>query len=297
MKKILACTDLSENSIIAVNAAFELTQGTDVQVKIAHCVQAPSHQVYSGLEDIPMGQYTWTPPQGEELKKKILGKINKSFPQLEVAPSQIEILEGAPEEEISKYIDKNKVDLLVIGLKGHNIWERLMIGSLALKLLKYTKTSVYAVHPKHKSPPQKALYACDFQSDSAKAYDVARFLYPVWPAKFYVYHIINPQSLLFNKLLVNNPVSLEGLLEKARPQVKQELDKLIENWDQDRSEVVIETSTDVSTGKTISQYCEKNLIDVAIIGSHSRQGLSKFLLGSNAEYFVNNPPCSIFLAR
>lgn len=60
----------------------------------------------------------------------------------------------------------------------------------------------------------------------------------------------------------------------------------------------IETVIDQGgTSKTIVEFVESNDIDHVVLGSHGRQGISRFLLGSVAETVARRAPVSVTIIR
>lgn len=60
----------------------------------------------------------------------------------------------------------------------------------------------------------------------------------------------------------------------------------------------IETVIDQGgTSKTIVEFVESNDIDHVVLGSHGRQGISRFLLGSVAETVARRAPVSVTVIR
>ena len=55
--------------------------------------------------------------------------------------------------------------------------------------------------------------------------------------------------------------------------------------------------TDGATGDEIVLAAKSWHADLIVIGTHSRQGLSRLLLGSTAEHVVRHAPCPVLVAR
>lgn len=58
------------------------------------------------------------------------------------------VLKGNPHEEIVKFSNKAKADLIVMGTYGHSAIDSLIFGSTTEKVLKKAKCPVLAIHPK-----------------------------------------------------------------------------------------------------------------------------------------------------
>ncbi len=60
----------------------------------------------------------------------------------------------------------------------------------------------------------------------------------------------------------------------------------------------IEIATEVGRpASTIVEYAEAHDVDLVVVGSHGRTGLSRFLLGSVAEAVATRSPVSVTIIR
>jgi nucleotide-binding universal stress UspA family protein len=54
---------------------------------------------------------------------------------------------GYPVEQLLKYIDDHQIDLVVLGTQGYRGLSRLLLGSIAEKVVRLAKCPVLTVHP------------------------------------------------------------------------------------------------------------------------------------------------------
>jgi nucleotide-binding universal stress UspA family protein len=66
----------------------------------------------------------------------------KKFPQLE---TRVEL--GAPAEKILAFVQKEKVDMIIMGAHGRAGLERVIFGSVANKVVKSASCPVLTIHP------------------------------------------------------------------------------------------------------------------------------------------------------
>ncbi|MFB6177175.1 MAG: universal stress protein, partial [Halobaculum sp.] len=67
-----------------------------------------------------------------------------------------------------------------------------------------------------------------------------------------------------------------------------------------RESVVGPVETDTAVGRPASaivEYAETNEVDHLVLGSHGRTGVSRLLLGSNAEKVVRRSPVPVTVVR
>ena len=71
-----------------------------------------------------------------------LGEFFKKFPKLE---TRVEL--GAPDEKILAFVQKEKVDMIIMGAHGRAGLERVIFGSVANKVVKSAPCPVLTIHP------------------------------------------------------------------------------------------------------------------------------------------------------
>ncbi|AKB81496.1 Universal stress protein [Methanosarcina barkeri 3] len=61
------------------------------------------------------------------------------------------VLEGVPVDELIHYAEENGMDIIVMGTLGRTGIERLLLGSVAGNVVRYSKVPVVVVRKKHKA--------------------------------------------------------------------------------------------------------------------------------------------------
>jgi nucleotide-binding universal stress UspA family protein len=77
-------------------------------------------------------------------------------------------------------------------------------------------------------------------------------------------------------------------------------DDVLEGAAETASEAGVEITTDTTIGRpahAIVEYADEHGIDHVVVGSHSREGISRVLLGSVAETVVRRAPIPVTVAR
>lgn len=76
--------------------------------------------------------------------KKVMSKVKKIIEDSGVEVKEV-LLEGHPANEIINFAGNNKMDLIVMGTLGKTGFERLLMGSVAEKVVRYSKVPVVVV--------------------------------------------------------------------------------------------------------------------------------------------------------
>jgi len=134
---ILLPTDGSESMESVVDHAVELARAHDATLHALYVANTTS------LSDLPM-ESSWENvsaalrKQGEDAMKT----IEEIAGDLEVETT---ILEGSPSREIVDYADENDIDVVVMGTHGRSGVDRLLLGSVAERVLRSSPVPVLAI--------------------------------------------------------------------------------------------------------------------------------------------------------
>jgi nucleotide-binding universal stress UspA family protein len=148
VKKILCPTDFSEPSFEGLKAADELASHFSAELFLVHVIASvpvASASSFPGGAGAPTGfDIAAYQKELEEAAKKKLQEVvkNKTSKELKVRPM---LTEGAAANEIVRFADEKKVDLIVIATHGETGWRHLIFGSVAEKVVREAKCPVLTV--------------------------------------------------------------------------------------------------------------------------------------------------------
>ena len=143
-QKIMVATDGSEHIRSAVATAIE----------IAKLSGAKLFAVYVMAND----EFSMHYPKNAELEKTFVnyfmkeGKEATVYVETSGKAKNVEvesvILEGSPAHEIVDFVEKNDIDLIVMGTHGKNAIERFLLGSVAENVVRHSRKAVLVVKGK-----------------------------------------------------------------------------------------------------------------------------------------------------
>ncbi len=142
----------------------------------------------------------------------------------------------------------------------------------------------------------KILYPTDFSELSTYALRYALSFAHAYQAKLHCLHVVDEAYQYWTAMGPNSvPVgpATEDILQSAR----KEMDSFAAEHFKD---IEVEVITDVVLGRPfmeIIQYARKQCIDLIVLATHGRTGLSHVLLGSVAERVVRKSPCPVLTIR
>jgi len=142
----------------------------------------------------------------------------------------------------------------------------------------------------------KILYPTDFSELSTYALRYALSFAHAYQAKLHCLHVVDEAYQYWTAMGPNSvPVgpATEDILQSAR----KEMDSFAAEHFKD---IEVEVITDVVLGRPfmeIIQYARKQCIDLIVLATHGRTGLTHVLLGSVAERVVRKSPCPVLTIR
>jgi len=148
-KKVLFCTDFSENADYAFEFACGIAKRDEGLLYILHVIPSNPQQAYvdSSIspEDLEKIQKTIEEDIVNNYKERYVKKIEGAVEFETVTKS------GRADEEILQFANKEKVDLIVMGTHGRTGIEHVIFGSVAEKVLRRSPIPVFIIPSKKKA--------------------------------------------------------------------------------------------------------------------------------------------------
>ena len=165
LKKILVGCDFSPDSKLAFDYGLNLAQEFNSELYLAHVIK-PTEYIELKPSDyinvIPGDYLIWGTSDYFEIQKKVTEenreRINALRSRLEtqlhfMVPEECKVwctphttlLKGEPYKELIKYAKEQEVDMIVLGIRGHTLLEKLMVGSTTDRILRAAPCPVLAV--------------------------------------------------------------------------------------------------------------------------------------------------------
>ena len=138
---IVAATDGSEQSLRAANAAAALARTNDAHLFIVTVVRPP--EGWWGI--------VGAPPPAESLGNALADAqrvvLEKTVEAVDLSGVRFETVEevGDPANQLASFAETKEADLIVIGQRGAGLVERIMVGSVADRLVHIAKVPVLVV--------------------------------------------------------------------------------------------------------------------------------------------------------
>jgi nucleotide-binding universal stress UspA family protein len=146
-RHILAPTDFSEYSKQAVVAALELARTFGAKLTILHVVELPPYPVEGYVP--PAVNATW-PTFLDDLERQATQDLAQLVPEAE--SSDVEVVRlvavGSPNRKIIDTAEAAQVDLIVMATAGRSGFSRLIMGSIAERVVRAATCPVLTIRPR-----------------------------------------------------------------------------------------------------------------------------------------------------
>jgi nucleotide-binding universal stress UspA family protein len=142
-RTILVGCDFSRDSELAFQYGLSLAQEFEAELHLVHVIEPPVYQNVLSIDE------TEESVQREEIAPRLQRKLTEMVPldaRHWCSPVTV-LLEGKADEELNRYAMLNAVDLIVLGVHGHGLVEKLFVGSTTDRIARQAKCPVLAVKP------------------------------------------------------------------------------------------------------------------------------------------------------
>jgi nucleotide-binding universal stress UspA family protein len=272
---ILVPLDGSDIGEDALPTATMLAQQLNARLHLVH-VHKAIMLMYSS--DICIGQIpTMNTPLDDQCRADELTYLEQTARRLrdkglEVATT---LLSGVIDEALAQTAITDSADLIVMSTHARSGAARVVLGNLADALIRHTATPLVLVHVQDGPPADPVspfthiLIGLDGSDLSEQVVPIARRLGSAMDSHYTLLHVISPQSTGSQRAAAQNY-----------------LNNLIYEIDLNPATVEIAMLTDEQPAEAILRYARSHAVDLVVLATHGRGGLSRLLFGSIADEVV-----------
>jgi len=219
-----------------------------------------------------------------------------------------ELAAGHPAEEILRYAEENDVDLILMATHGRSGIRRWAMGSVADKVLHASKVPVCLVRagiPEeivHDKWPWRTILVPLDGSELAESVlphvEALAKQRGAEPADVALLMVCEPR-IIPSSYPYGVPLSLEGVQEET-DRCKREAEEYLAGVGKRLKDVGLRVRSEVLVGRPaddIVDYANRNPVNLIVMATHGRSGLSRWVMGSVADRVVLGVSSPIFLVR
>ncbi len=286
-RPVICGTDFSVHAAEAANVAAAIARRVNEELVLVHVEQhgvGASHpEVFSAMLE-----------RTRELLGNEAGRLRKAD-----ATVKDEILSGSPYEALVKVATASNAQLIVVASIGHIALGRLLVGSVAERTAETSPVPTLVVRRgdalaawARGERRLKVVVGCDFTTSADAALRWLHEWQAIGPCEITVAHVDWPPADL-ERLGLHGPISLtENHPEVARVLQRDLKEKVAAVFGEQSVALRILPGWGRSDAHLI-ELAQQEQADLLVVGTHQRQGLNRFWLGSVSRSVLHHAPMSV----
>ena len=283
LKRLLLATDLSARSDRALDRAIQLARVHKAHLSILHVLDEE-------LPDAVLTQLVHTAEtEITEYLKKLVPKNDVDF--------SVRVRAGRDYREILDAATSDDCNLIILGRHRNESTDRSLRGTTMERVIRHGIHPVLVVAERMDAPYRRVMLGIDFSVVSRLAVRAAVVLSP--DANFHFVHAFHPPFEGFLKgQEIRNELAVEHS-DRLTKLIAEEMDMLTRSRKPQpaagsRIHNIVRNGGVIDVLRNEAMRIKPDLI---VIGTHSRTGLARAILGSVAEDLLNSPPCDVLAVK
>ncbi len=271
MRKILVPTDFSKTSVTAMEVATEIAKKAGAEITLLHVVEEATPESYRVT-----GEWQTNEDWSDRLfTLKLLEKAKAQLEKMVLDPRFAavkvngELRLGNAFHGMRTIITDKKMDLVVMGTRGHSKFEEMVIGTNTERVVRHAKCPVLSVHKKPaKIDFKNIVYATAMHKDEEVFSRIVKRTQQLYNSTVHLVRINTPGD--FQRDFV-----VKDYMEKFAKKLG------FKNY-------TLNIFNDVSEEEGIIYFAESIDADLIAMATHGRTGFAHVLAGSIAEDVVGH---------
>lgn len=295
LKRILCATDFSDLSNQTISFGIALAKTFNAKLFVCHIIDLPFAAMNGEVQLDPIEQQNRMAAYAQEQLEQLFDKESIEWEPL--------VSIGHTADEISRIVDKHRIDIVVSATHGRSGLKRLLLGSVTERLMRTIRCPLLIIKEQETEaagmkrtsfPPRRILVGCDFSTDSELAFQYGLAMAQEFEAELHLVHVVEPpvyQNILFSDVssgLYNRDAMLEELSNKLDRMVPDEA----RNW--------CDPTTALREGKPdeeLTRYADVNDMDLLVVGVRGHGLVETLFVGSTTDRVARRSPCPVLSVR
>jgi nucleotide-binding universal stress UspA family protein len=286
-RHVLIATDYSDEAERALVVGAQFARRCSAQVTLAHAYDATPYMRLLEPRNSAEAKLAMRDAAAEKLGA--LRDAHLDGLEVDIAAVSAE----SPAMGICDHAEKVGADVIVVGTRGRGTVMRVLVGSVAERIIRHAKCDVLVVRGNTDGwSPSHMVAPTDLSEVASVAIEATAVLHGVFESKVSLLHVYDDDV----------PVPAAGAFKLADTAVvaanlKNELDTKRQDIFGDDENVDSEVLVGEHPADIICKWCEDNDANLVIVSSHGRTGLAHVLMGSVAEQIIRYAPCPALAIR
>jgi len=233
----------------------------------------------------------------EDIANEMLDLIVANASSRGVAADKV-VRIGTPDEQLARLAIEGGHDLIVVGTRSRTTASRMLFGSTAQRLIRSAGCAVWVVKPDEIRDIREIAVATDLSEAGRPALTAAVEAARALSAKLFIVHAVESSELTY---LLMAGVSADEIgaartrmIDDAREKLNQQL--AATDYRTLPHGVKVEL-LEGSPDDCVPAFVTENEIDILVVGTHGRSGISRMVLGNTAERILPLVQCSLIAVK
>jgi nucleotide-binding universal stress UspA family protein len=279
LEKILVPVDVNSVSDEQINATIKLANAYKSEIILMYV--APDYELKDEIKDIVIKSVT-----------ESLNEIKKILISNKVKVKEPIIVSGNIVDTIVQKANLEKVNLVLIGANRKKKRAKFKLGITAEQIIRISDVPIWLVNAEQKPLFKNILCPVDFSEPSKRALNNAILLARKFKSTLCILTVYEPLVYVSHRINVDLEAENATRLRRA----KNEMKTFIQEFDLDGVDYKIEVRSGNVDDKILNTI-KKQQIDLLIMGTNGRSGLSRFFMGSVTEKVIREMPCSFITLK
>lgn len=258
--------DFTPVSFKALEFLAFLMDKTPVDTHLVHVIQVNEAEwagTADSSENLDKSQIKQLEQQATTGFEEIRKQVNFEFSSA--------VVYGGLTSGLTRYAEKNGIDLIIMGTEGADGWFERISGSEAQHVVRFTTVPVITIQRDASITPIKnMLWVADFSAEKQpeKTVNTIKTLQQLFGAQLHLLQIIDKEDDL----------KLDSII--------QQMQRFANRLQLQNYELHFRSDSKVPAG--VRNFNQESDMDLVLIGTHGRKGFSHIFYGSIAETLVNH---------
>jgi nucleotide-binding universal stress UspA family protein len=279
LQKILVPVDFGQASQKAFDTAVMLSGYFLSEITLLHVI--PADKVSDETEKLIMKNIR------SEMNKLLNDSVSENVKSVELL-----IEKGNPIEQITEVAENKEMNLIIMGEGNHSENEHFKLGSTTERMMQKNEIPLMVVKNESVKPLKKILCPVDFSESSKRALTNAIFLSNRFGAQLTIMNVFTPVEIFSYWINVDNKKENQLQLQ----QQKTEFDHFLKDFHINKDSHVVKIAQGEPEEEILKEIKNQG-IDLLIMGTTGKTGLSKIFLGSVTEKVTREVPCNFIVTN
>jgi nucleotide-binding universal stress UspA family protein len=295
LNRILCATDFSDLSNRTIPFGISLAKTFSARLSVCHIIDLPFAAMNGEVQLDPIEQQEQMTVYAQEQLAQLFEKESVSWEPL--------VSIGHTADEISRIVEKERIDLVISATHGRSGLKRLLLGSVTERLMRILSCPLLIINGREEAqagtrenafPPRRILVGCDFSADSGLAFQYGLAMAQEFESELHLVHVVEPP--VYQNVLVSDDAAGGGTRASIVEQLTDKLTRMVpaeaRNWC-DLKTILREGKPD----EELTWYAEVNDMDLIVLGVRGHGLVESLFIGSTTDRVARRAPCPVLSVR